>query len=400
MQDEQEKVNDPTMNILIWSPTGVGTHYSGPATSTYRLFSALKQQFPSVKFSLAHGSDEQESSSHLFESQFKIVGVHQIGVNKSHFINKLRYLWKSYRWIKINAVNYDLIYMPVSNIYTLVPLLWFQRLEKPVVTRLASNHELYNSSRLRKAIRLAEIRAWFLKKSQIVVAISSDISKRLRKLGVPTDMILDLPNLVDTERYTPRGIEARKSAKYSLGLDANRFVVSVVGSICPRKNQISLIKALCSLPDNIQLILAGPFINDEYELRIKGLVNELNLVDRVTFTGHLDDVAGVYNASDLYCLPSTAEGMPNSLLEAMSSGLPSIASKIEGNSDLIGDGASRGLYTDGTAESLSSEINKLYSDSDLMLRLSESARSFIEEKHSYNNNVPKLYGKFTSLVGE
>ena len=383
------------MKILIWSPTGAGTHYSGPATSTYRLFSALKMQFPSVKLALAHASDEQDPISSLFENQSKIISM---GGNQSHFMFKVRYLLRAYWWIKHNASDYDLIYMPVANIYTLVPLLWFRALGKPVVTRLAANQELHDNSRVRKIVRVSELRSWFIKKSQAVVAISSDISKRLRELGVPSKMIIDLPNLVDTNKFFPANLDAKHVAKYSLGFSEKQFVVSIVGSICPRKNQLSLIKALSSLPDNIHLLLVGPFFNDDYESFIMGMVNDLGLKSRITFTGHLDDVVSVYEASDVYCLPSSSEGMPNSLLEAMSAGLPSIASKIEGNSDLIGDGTIRGLYTDGTVESLTEQIYKLYSDVDLMLKLSKNARSFIVERHSYSNNVSKLYSVFHKLV--
>ena len=386
------------MKILIWSPTGVGNHYSGPATSTHRLFTELKQQFPNIELALVHGSDEQDESSPLFETQFKILSIHKIGQSKGHFVNKFHYLSRSYSWVKRNSSSYDLIYMPVSNIYTLVPLLWFRSLRKPVITRLAVNHELHNNNRLKKTIRFSELRVWFIKKSQMVIAISSDISKRLRQLGVPSDKVVDLPNLVDTDKYRPVSLNSQNDAKMALGLTRKHFVVSIVGSICPRKNQISLLKAVNSLPKDIHVVFAGPFLNDSYERQIRTIVNELNLNERITFTGHLDEVVCIYAASDVYCLPSKAEGMPNSLLEAMSSGLPAIASDIEGNRDLIGDGTTRGLFTDGTPESLSNQIIRLYGDRDYVFALGQNARSFIEENHSYMKNVPKLYNEFLTLV--
>src|SRR5207302_10423800 len=71
---------------------------------------------------------------------------------------------------------------------------------------------------------------------------------------------------------------------------------------------------------------------------LEARVRALGLEGRVRFTGAVDDVADALRATDVFVLPSVAEGMSNSLLEAMATGLPCLASDIGGNQDLLGPG--------------------------------------------------------------
>ena len=71
----------------------------------------------------------------------------------------------------------------------------------------------------------------------------------------------------------------------------------------------------------------------------KGLARKLGVGDRIILTGYRTDVADFYKMADVFLYPSFREGLPVAVMEAMASGLPVIATKIRGSSDLVQEGA-------------------------------------------------------------
>ena len=114
--------------------------------------------------------------------------------------------------------------------------------------------------------------------------------------------------------------------------------VIFTGRLHPQKNLPLLLEAWSAIAPNRSgsLILVGP--GDDRQ-RLVELAASLGIADRVQFTGGVDNPAEYLRAADIFVLPSLAEGMSNSLLEAMATALPCAVSGIGGNTDLIEDGA-------------------------------------------------------------
>ena len=143
---------------------------------------------------------------------------------------------------------------------------------------------------------------------------------------------------------------ARGQAPSTTSFSLARACFSPVASI-PRKTYRS-----CSRPgprsqSNVagSLILVGPG-NDRQSLA--ELARSLGIADRVQFTGGVDNPAEYLRAADVFVLPSVAEGMSNSLLEAMATALPCAVSAIGGNTDLIEDGTTGRLVRQPNSTSL------------------------------------------------
>lgn len=90
--------------------------------------------------------------------------------------------------------------------------------------------------------------------------------------------------------------------------------------------------------------------------KLENLAKELGIVEQIHLLGFRDDVAELMGASDIYCLPSLREGLNVSLMEAMASGLPCLASNIRGNRDLLGENKKENLIppreTEGWVEGI------------------------------------------------
>ncbi len=179
---------------------------------------------------------------------------------------------------------------------------------------------------------------------------------------------------VDLAKFQNRK-ENRTNLRQSLGLSEDDFVLLSVAEMTKNKNHPMMLKALSRIPDKkIRLICAGR--GQELENN-KALCQELGLTDRVQFLGYRSDVPDLYGASDAFLFISFREGLSLSLMEAMSSGLPSIVSPIRGNTDLIED-RKEGLYTALNSESVAQAIQALASDPDLCKKLGANAKEKVQ----------------------
>jgi glycosyltransferase involved in cell wall biosynthesis len=143
------------------------------------------------------------------------------------------------------------------------------------------------------------------------------------------------------------------------------------------------------------LILVGPG-HDRQSLAT--LAEKLGIAERVQFTGAVTNPADYLRAADLFVLPSVAEGMSNSLLEAMASALPCIVSGIGGNTDLITDGQSGRLVFEATAPAWSKTILELLDDPAVARRLGAAARHRVDEEFALRVVVDRYLELYHRMI--
>lgn len=136
-----------------------------------------------------------------------------------------------------------------------------------------------------------------------------------------------------------------------LGIPEDATLLLSVGELNGNKNHETVIRAIKDL--DVYYIIAGKGGLQEH---LQGVIDELGMTDRVKLLGYRRDVAELYQAADVYVLPSIREGLNVSVMEAMASGLPCVIGKIRGNVDLIEDGKGGFLCeptdTDGWTENI------------------------------------------------
>lgn len=136
---------------------------------------------------------------------------------------------------------------------------------------------------------------------------------------------------VDLSKFTVSKYRDVKRAE--LGLAPGDFAVLSIGDLNENKNHRVLVEAMAKLPANVKLFIAGDGpLRAELEL----LAEQLGVAARVVLLGFRDDIAALLNACNLFCLPSKREGLPVSLIEAMATGTPCLASNARGCADVLG----------------------------------------------------------------
>ncbi len=165
-------------------------------------------------------------------------------------------------------------------------------------------------------------------------------------------------------------------------------IILSVGSLTPKKSHRVLIEAFSFLANDfsdysLNIIGTGVLEND-----LKLLVENKNLRDRVNFLGNIshDNMGSYYERSEIFVLSSNQEGCPNVLLEAMSYGLPSVATSVGAIPEIITDGVSGFIVPKNSPQLLSEAISKLIVSEELRNRMGIEGRksitnNFSDEKH-------------------
>ncbi|ABO18048.1 glycosyltransferase family 4 protein [Prochlorococcus marinus] len=155
-----------------------------------------------------------------------------------------------------------------------------------------------------------------------------------------TEKIFYIGNGVNKNFFYPASKLDITNAKADFGVSDDLFIIGIVCRLVDEKGLLELFKAFDIIARNnksIGLFVCGNKLKSDYK---KGLEKELEILkdkyeNRIFTPGHVKDVYRVYRVMDLFCLPSYREGLPYTLLEAMMSGIPVVASNIRGNREII-----------------------------------------------------------------
>jgi glycosyltransferase involved in cell wall biosynthesis len=197
-----------------------------------------------------------------------------------------------------------------------------------------------------------------LGRAAAVIAISRATAERLVRRGVDRERV----------HVTPLGLTPLPPPERA-PLPEGRFVLAV-GTLEPRKahDVLLLAFAAASPPDDVRLVFAGPTPDGRADV-LRGLAARLGIGDRLQILGAVDDarLSALYRAADLLCMPSLDEGFGLPVLEAMSVGLPVVASDIPALRELGGDAAV--FVPAGDAQAVASALSRVLEDSALRVQL-------------------------------
>lgn len=183
-----------------------------------------------------------------------------------------------------------------------------------------------------------------------------------------------LYNGVDGQEFSPQP-QLRDPVRRRLGIPKDAFVIGSVGRMVPVKDFTTLLKAGEALvPEipNLHVVLVGS--GSELSRLQDYVANSRQLAGRAVFPGAVNRVADMLNAMDIFVLPSLIEGMSNTLLEALAVGLPTVATRVGGNPEVIAEGASGYLFPPQDVPELVSRLRTLFWDPRLRTDFGRAAR--------------------------
>lgn len=198
-----------------------------------------------------------------------------------------------------------------------------------------------------------------------VVVVSREVqSLVIDELQIPPERVVFLPNGVDTTHYCPPADAARRSCRERLGYSADQTVCLYVGRLEHLKGVDILLRGWAAAfrrrpAPSARLVVVG---DGPERAALERLRTELGLGESVSFRGESHQIRDHYWASDLFVLPSRTEGLSNALVEAMSCGLPVIASRAGGSVDIVDDGENGYLFDEGNVDALAGRLTSMLSN--------------------------------------
>ena len=225
---------------------------------------------------------------------------------------------------------------------------------------------LYNTLRLR------------LYKVADAVVCNSYAQEALVRKRCPSlnDKLTTIPNFVDSVHLRPAGRRP--------GEDRSRINIVTTARLSDRKNAIGLIQAAAQAGcDNLYFDWYGALSNDKYYGRCRKLIHDLGLDEHIHIHPGCENVEELYNQADAFCLPSFYEGTPNSLAEALASGLPAVCSDVSDNARYVQEGENGLLFNPKDVHSCAAALKKLSGCSPEQLQQwGRKSRTIAEEKLS------------------
>ncbi len=195
-------------------------------------------------------------------------------------------------------------------------------------------------------------------------------------------------------KFVPNGIDCDLSPRERHYTRDKEFAVGYCGRMAPVKGVDVLIKGFAQWvkqhPERrLKLNIAGGGKDGQFDENV-ALVASLGIKDQVNFLGVIDDVPGFLATQDLYVQPSFAEGLPNSVMEAMNAALPVIATDIGGNHDLITHEHNGFLFPAGDSDALALLLERAYTAYDAVLPMGQISRQLLTDHYSFESVTEQL----------
>jgi len=227
-----------------------------------------------------------------------------------------------------------------------------------------------------------------------VVAVSQPILDEMKNSPFISNKKLSMiSNGIDTKKFHPDNTSTIRS---EFNINPDTILITAVSSLTSEKGHRYLLDALAQLKSTISdfhlLIIGDGVERTNIELQI----NTLDLSNQVTLLGRRSDISNIHAATDIYALPSLIEGLPMSLLEAMASGVCSVATNVGDISKCIDNNVTGIIIKPRDADALMHAIQTLCLDESMRDRIGSAAAKLIQEKFS----TETMAGKYNELYNQ
>jgi glycosyltransferase involved in cell wall biosynthesis len=272
---------------------------------------------------------------------------------------------------------------------------------KPVVVKITASDELGEVRELQR-LPFFRLRKRLLRRVRLFFVVNPWISKELGTLGIPPQRTRWIPNGVEIPPQGAGEAQVRLRARQTLQLDPEKFVLVYSGRLSSEKGLPHLIRTVArgveQYPRLLLLLVGGASAQRDVQEEVTTLIRDLRLASFIRLTGRVPAVTPYLLAADCFVLPSISEGMSNSLLEAMASGLPCIVSDIPAMRCLIESGEDGLTVPVGEEEPLLEAVGRLYQDRPLAARLGQRARAKIQQAYGIENVSQYIFNTYREVL--
>jgi glycosyltransferase involved in cell wall biosynthesis len=283
----------------------------------------------------------------------------------------ITYMLSVFCFLYCRRASYDIIHCHVlQGFHSPVAVLFKFFFNKKVIIKIAASGPLSDFRSQKKGL-FGNFLFKIIKMADRIITVCSQSEEEALRVKLPASTVIKIPNGVDTNTFVPSSFVKNSKNK-----------ITFIGRLDKMKGAHILIEAFKKLKDdgsavNLDIIGDGPEID-----RLKQMTENFNINDSVIFRGEIKDVVKCLHESMIFVLPSFSEGLSNVVLEAMSCGLPVVATRAGGTTDIIEDGVNGILVEAGNVSQLSEALKQLIENKDLAEKLGIEARKTVVKNFS------------------
>lgn len=256
--------------------------------------------------------------------------IYTLDITRNSFINRMKYDYRLYKFLKKN--KYDIVHINSSAFFYSFRVVIISKLCK-VKKIIVHSHGICYSNKFKRFI-INILNPIYVKMIDEYLSCSETAKESLfTKNFISKNKIKILKNGIDVDKYKFNS-EIRDKYRNDLKI-ANKMVYCHVGRFSQEKNHeflIDLFYKIQKKQDNAVLLLIG---DGPLKSQVEDKVKKLQIEDKVQFLGFRNDINNLLFASDIFLFPSFHEGLPLSLVEAQTSGLPVIVSNNISNESKV-----------------------------------------------------------------
>lgn len=324
-------------------------------------------------------------SDRLISSKVECFFARGQGLGKHFFANNLAKF--------IRGANFDLVH--VNTLRSLFGVRAAAKCNLPVIWHI--REDVKDMGRYLK-YRLASL-------AHMIVVPSAEMARHLEAGGIiPSYRLRVIANGVDVSEIQMISGRSGLEIRQQIGIPSGCLLVGMVGSVKPRKGVEYYIRAadiVCRKQRDVLFFVIGdPFPGKEiYFRRMKRLVRDLNIEDRLLFFRSRPDVLDIVKTMDIVVMPSLWEGMSRIILEAMALSRPVIATRVGGNPELIHHGLNGALVSPRSANELAEWIIMLGRDPRKRSRMGKRGREIADRHFSLQRHIRSVETLYRELIG-
>ena len=230
-----------------------------------------------------------------------------------------------------------------------------------------------------------------LRKTHYIIATSQFLVQSVKRLNSNIEKITVIPFGIDPARFD-----------YHQRIPTSEIKIGIAKSLRPKYGVDVLIRAFCLLSKhyrNIELLIAG---RGEFESKYKQLVKDLQLDERVKFLGFIDhdELPEFLYGLDIFAMPSVSDGESFGVaaVEASSTGLPVVATRVGGVPEVVMDNKTGFLVEPRNVEELADALKKLIIDSDLREKMGRAGRAYVKNNYRWESNLKEMSDLYMGVM--
>ncbi len=236
---------------------------------------------------------------------------------------------------------------------------------------------------------------------QVFIPLSKHLQDYLQyKVNIPSKKITRICNGVDAQKFYPG--QSKNISECAFLNESDKLIIGTVGRMHGVKDQMTLAQAFVSLMqmkpeylDFVRLVMIGDGPLHEQAMQY---LDQAQLSHCVWLPGERKDIADLMRAMDIFVLPSIAEGISNTILEAMATGLPIVATRVGGNPELVESGENGILVHPKAPDTMAKGLDTLIADTEQRKRMGLASRRRVEQQFSIDVMVANYLAVYDGLT--